>query len=42
LGLTYKVSKDIALRGEFESRRVKLGGEKDTVNNFSVGVQYSF
>ncbi len=42
LGLTYKVSKDIALRGEFESRRVKLGGDKDTVNNFSVGVQYSF
>lgn len=42
LGLTYKVSKEIALRGEFESRRVKIGDEKNTVNNFSVGVQYTF
>jgi OOP family OmpA-OmpF porin len=42
LGVTYKVSKDIALRGEFETRRAKLGNDKETVNNFSVGVQYSF
>jgi OOP family OmpA-OmpF porin len=42
LGVTYKVAKDIALRAEFETRRVKLGNEKDTVNNFSVGAQYSF
>ncbi len=42
LGFTYAVSKEIALRGEFESRRVKIGDDKNTVNNFSVGVQYSF
>ncbi|WMW81604.1 outer membrane beta-barrel protein [Undibacterium cyanobacteriorum] len=42
LGLTYKVSKDLALRGEFETRRVKLGSEKENVNTFSVGMQYSF
>jgi OOP family OmpA-OmpF porin len=42
LGLTYTISKEIALRGEFESRRIKLGNDKETVNNFSVGVQYSF
>ena len=42
LGLTYKVSKEIALRGEIETRRVKIGDEKNSVNNFSVGVQYSF
>lgn len=42
LGVTYKISKEIALRGEFESRRAKLGNDKETVNNFSVGVQYSF
>lgn len=42
LGLTYKVTKDLALRGEFETRRVKLGSEKENVNTFSVGMQYSF
>lgn len=42
LGLTYKISKDLALRGEFETRRVKLGSEKENVNTFSVGMQYSF
>ncbi len=42
LGLTYKVAKDWALRGEFETRRVKLGTEKENVNTFSVGMQYSF
>lgn len=41
-GLTYKVSKEIALRGEVETRRVKIGDEKSSVNNFSVGVQYTF
>ncbi|MFZ6819960.1 outer membrane beta-barrel protein [Undibacterium sp. Ji22W] len=42
LGLTYKVSKEVALRGEVETRRVKIGDEKSAVNNFSVGVQYTF
>ena len=42
LGLTYKVAKDWALRGEFETRRVKLGADKENVNTFSVGMQYSF
>ncbi len=42
LGLTYKISKDLALRGEFETRRIKLGGEKENVNTFSIGAQYSF
>lgn len=41
-GLNYKVSKEIALRGEIETRRVKIGDEKSSVNNFSVGVQYTF
>mgnify|MGYP000355478856 FL=1 len=42
LGLTYKVSKELALRGEFETRRIKLGTEKENVNTFSIGAQYSF
>ncbi len=41
-GLTYNVTKELALLTEFESRRVKLGTDKDRVNNFSVGMQYSF
>lgn len=41
-GLTYKLSKEVALRGEIETRRVKIGDEKSSVNNFSVGVQYTF
>lgn len=42
LGLTYNMTKELAVRTEFESRRVKLGSDKDRVNNFSVGMQYSF
>ncbi|TXI90482.1 MAG: hypothetical protein E6Q34_08860 [Burkholderiaceae bacterium] len=42
LGLTYNVTKELALRGEFETRRVKLGTDKENVNTFSVGMQYSF
>jgi OOP family OmpA-OmpF porin len=42
LGLRYKVSRDFALRGEFEIRRTKLGNEKNTIHNISVGAQYSF
>jgi OOP family OmpA-OmpF porin len=42
LGLTYKVSKELALRGEFETRRIKFGSEKENVNTFSIGAQYSF
>lgn len=42
LGVNYKISKEFALRGEFESRRVKLFDEKARVNTFTVGAQYSF
>lgn len=42
LGLTYAVSKEIALRGEIESRRIKIGTDKNTVNTVSLGVQYAF
>jgi OOP family OmpA-OmpF porin len=42
LGLTYKISKEIALRTEFETRKVKFDGDKETVRNVSVGVQYTF
>lgn len=41
-GLSYKISRDFALRGEFEIRRSKLGNEKNTIHNVSVGAQYSF
>lgn len=42
LGLNYKISKELALRGEFDSRSVKLLDEKARVNTFTVGAQYSF
>lgn len=42
LGVTYAVSKEIALRGEIESRRIKIGDDKNTVNTISVGLQYAF
>jgi len=42
LGLNYKLTNQIALRGEFETRKVKYDGEKEAVNNFSVGMKYSF
>jgi OOP family OmpA-OmpF porin len=41
-GLTYKITKELALRGELEMRRVKLGNDKDNVRNLSVGLQYAF
>ncbi|MFZ6693606.1 outer membrane beta-barrel protein [Undibacterium sp. SXout20W] len=42
LGVNYKLTNQIALRGEFETRKVKYDGAKEAVNNFSVGLQYSF
>ena len=42
LGLTYKITKELALRGEFEMRRMKLGTDKENVRNLSVGMQYAF
>ncbi|MBR7801338.1 outer membrane beta-barrel protein [Undibacterium fentianense] len=42
LGVTYALTKDIALRAEVESRRVKIGEEKNTVTGFSVGAQFHF
>lgn len=42
LGLTYQLSKNFALRGELEARHTKLGSEKNTIHNLSVGIQYRF
>ena len=42
LGLTFQLSDNLALRGEFEQRRLKLGSDKESVRNFSVGLQYAF
>lgn len=42
LGLTYKVSKEVALRAEFEQTRAKLGTEKDNVRSFNIGATYAF
>ena len=42
VGLTYKISKELALRGEFENHRMKIADEKEMVNSFSIGVQYTF
>lgn len=42
LGLTYNLTKELALRGEIETRKVKFDGQKESVNNYSVGVQYAF
>lgn len=41
-GASYKLTKELALRGEFETRKIKFGGDKEAVNNVSVGLQYSF
>ncbi|MBC3936615.1 outer membrane beta-barrel protein [Undibacterium rugosum] len=40
LGLTYKLSKELSLRGELETRKVKYGSK--SVSNLSVGLQYAF
>jgi OmpA-OmpF porin, OOP family len=42
LGLTYNISKDIALRGEWEARKFQLEDEKSSINSFTVGVQFNF
>ncbi|MBC3884575.1 outer membrane beta-barrel protein [Undibacterium griseum] len=42
LGATYQLTKELALRGEFETRKIKFNGDKEAVNNVSVGLQYSF
>lgn len=40
VGLTYKLSKELSLRGELETRKVKYGSK--SVSNLSVGLQYAF
>jgi OOP family OmpA-OmpF porin len=42
LGLNYKLTKELALRAEFESRKVKFIDAKETVRNLNVGLQYQF
>src|SRR5450830_1858454 len=42
IGLDYKLTSQLALRGEIETRKVKYNGEKDAVNNVSVGLKYNF
>lgn len=42
LGVNYKLTKELALRAEFESRKVKFGDDKETVRNLNVGLQYHF
>jgi OmpA-OmpF porin, OOP family len=43
LGLSYALSKEMALRGEWENRRFDLpGNDKATVNTFTVGLQLNF
>lgn len=41
-GLNYKLTKELALRAEFESRKVKFSDDKETVRNLNVGLQYHF
>ncbi|MBY0573480.1 MAG: outer membrane beta-barrel protein [Undibacterium sp.] len=41
-GLNYSVTKEFALRAEVDSRRVKVGSDKERVNSFSLGAQYTF
>jgi OmpA-OmpF porin, OOP family len=42
LGLSYAFTKNAALRGEFETRKVKVPGGEGNVSNFTVGVQFNF
>jgi hypothetical protein len=42
IGVTVNFTKELSARAELETRKVKLAGSKETVTNFSVGMQYSF
>lgn len=42
VGATYAINSQVALRAEYETRQVKFSGTKDTVGNFTVGIQASF
>lgn len=42
VGMNYKLTKDVALRAELESRRSKLFDETARVNTLTVGAQMSF
>ncbi len=41
-GVTYKFSKELALRAEFDSFRDRINSQKHTANALTVGVQYAF
>jgi OmpA-OmpF porin, OOP family len=42
LGAGYKFTKELGARAEFERFRAEFQGEKDDINVFSIGLQYSF
>ena len=42
IGVTVNFTRELSARAELETRKVKLAGSKETVTNFSVGMQYSF
>ena len=42
LGASYMFSPNLSLRGEWEQLKYKWEGASDTLNVFSIGVQYSF
>ncbi len=42
LGLTYAFSKEVSIRGEWETRKVKSPVDSGNVNNFTVGAQFNF
>lgn len=42
LGVSYAVTKDVAIRGEWETRKVKVAGDSGNVSNFTAGVQFNF
>ncbi len=42
LGVSFNVTKQISLRGEWESREIKVAGDKLRISNVTAGVQYGF
>jgi OOP family OmpA-OmpF porin len=42
LGATFMFNRNLGIRGEWERLRYKWEGRKESLNVFSVGVQYSF
>jgi OmpA-OmpF porin, OOP family len=42
LGVLYQFTKEIALRGEWETRTVEVPADKGNTSNFIIGAQFSF